>query len=196
MKGVSCANSVKFAQTWPVISDGPHYIRDCRNKDEFITLGWVKVEDGQLRLGMGGWIPRHPENLSRMQKVEEHFWWQGVTRELAKAQHTGMMLSFYSSMSWAQEDGYGNRYTDRMDHLYDTTEDEIQSVKIQQMSRGPSQNYMAPSLAFQQSLQFPTTGAQPLASNSSVQPLQQFLQVPQRQFASPPVQVNNGETVH
>jgi hypothetical protein len=49
--------------------NGPHYIRDCRNKDKFITLGWVKVEDGQLRLGTGGW--RYPENLSHTQKVEE-----------------------------------------------------------------------------------------------------------------------------
>jgi hypothetical protein len=172
--------------------NGPHYIRDCRNKDEFITLGWVKVEDGQLRLGTGGWIPRYPENLSRMQKVEEHFRRQGVTRESAKAQRAGMMQSFYSSASWTQDDGYGNGYTDRVDHLYDTTEDEIRSVKIQQMSRAPSQNYMAPSPVFQQSIPFPSTGAQPLASNGGVQPPQQFLQVPQGQFTSPPVQANNG----
>jgi hypothetical protein len=105
--------------------NGPHYIRDCRNKDKFITLGWVKVEDGQLRLGTGGWIPRYPENLSHMQKVEEHFWRQGVTRESAKAQCAGMVQSFYSSSSWTQDDGYRNGYTDRMDHLYDTTEDKI-----------------------------------------------------------------------
>jgi hypothetical protein len=59
-----------------------------------------------------------------MQKVEEHFRRQGVTRESAKAQHAGMMQSFYSS-AWTQDDGYGNWYTDRVDHLYDMTEDEI-----------------------------------------------------------------------
>ncbi|KAJ7358038.1 hypothetical protein DFH08DRAFT_953237 [Mycena albidolilacea] len=53
--------------------NGPHIIRDCPTKAEFITLGWIIVKNGLIKLGNGNWIPRHPESLTKMQKVEEHY---------------------------------------------------------------------------------------------------------------------------
>ena len=68
-----------------------------------------------------------------MQKVEEYYRKLGITKESVNAKHSNLMQSFYSEYAHTSGDNYDPYHYDRVDHLYDTREDEIRSAKIQQM---------------------------------------------------------------
>lgn len=130
-------------------------IRDCHNKEEFINLGWVIIENGLIKLGNGGWIPKFPEGVSRMIKVEDHYRKQGITRESAKAQRASMMQSFHQG-GITSVGGYYAPDMERIDHIYDTREDEMRSANIQSMlGQQPvaQQNYLVPSAPIPQVIQ-------------------------------------------
>ncbi|KAJ7095592.1 hypothetical protein C8R44DRAFT_890006 [Mycena epipterygia] len=135
--------------------NGPHMIRDCHNKEEFINLGWVIIENGLIKLGNGGWIPKFPEGVSRMIKVEDHYRKQGITRESAKAQRASMMQSFHQG-GITSVGGYYAPDMERIDHIYDTREDEMRSANIQSMlGQQPitQQSYLVPSAPVPQVIQ-------------------------------------------
>lgn len=135
--------------------NGPHMIRDCYNKEEFISLGWIVIENGLIKLGNGSWIPRHPEHLSRMLRVEEYYRKQGVTKESAKQKRASMMQTFHQGGITSVSEYYSPDM-DRIDHIYDTREDEIRSANVQQMlgrQNVPQQSYQAPSTQFAQAIQ-------------------------------------------
>jgi hypothetical protein len=115
--------------------NGPHLINECVTKDEFIDFGWITVENGLVKLGNGNWIPRYPDHISRMQKVEDHYRKQGITRDSPSIKRANMVETFYSTGNQGpsqQNDSYNHS---RVDHLYDTIDDEIRSAKVQQMVR-------------------------------------------------------------
>ena len=124
--------------------NGPHLINECVTKDEFIDRGWIMVQGGLVKLGNGNWIPRHPENLSRQQKVEDHYRKLGITRDSSNTRSANYVHSFYSEGSSGSSQPYDPYEHDRVDHLYDTIDDEIWSAKVQQMTRirGSNQGYI------------------------------------------------------
>ncbi|KAF8146188.1 hypothetical protein K438DRAFT_1781230 [Mycena galopus ATCC 62051] len=71
---------------------GAHMVRDCSTKDEFIALGWIKIEDKIVKMGDGNWIPRYPENVYRSQKVEDYWKRKGITRKIAAAKKATTLL--------------------------------------------------------------------------------------------------------
>ena len=103
---------------------GPHLISECENKDEFIRLGWLTYRDGKMAMGDGSWIPRYPEDVSRMDKIERFYNNKGVTRESAAPKKVNMMTGYE-----AYEDP---GMVDRVDHLYDYREDERRAQRVQQ----------------------------------------------------------------
>jgi hypothetical protein len=115
--------------------NGPHYINECVTKDEFIDLGWITVENGLVKLGNGNWIPRFPEHVSRMQKVEDHYRKQGITRDSPSIKRANMVETYYSGGHQGSSQSNDSYHHSRMDHLYDTIDDEIRSAKVQQMVR-------------------------------------------------------------
>ncbi|KAJ7193097.1 hypothetical protein B0H12DRAFT_1231098 [Mycena haematopus] len=122
---------------------GPHLIGECVNKDELIDLGWIIVENGVIKLANGNWIPKYPEGSTRMQRVEDFYRKQGQTRNSASKPRASMMQSFYNGEIYGSDDP---SESGRMDHLYDTRDDEIRSAKVQQMVkfRGGNQGYNMP----------------------------------------------------
>lgn len=109
--------------------NGPHIVRFCTAKDEYITIGWIKVEDRLIKMGDGSWIPRYPESISRKAKVDEYWAKKGVSKEMAMAKKSSLMATFYPVHEGTPWDFYE---TERIGDLYDTREDEIRSAKIQQ----------------------------------------------------------------
>lgn len=103
-----------------------------------------------------------------MQKVKEHYRKQGQTRNSNNQKRATMHQSFFSEGNSNYQDSFGH---DRVDHLYDTLDDEMRSVKVQQMVRqrvsGPSyptqmsQNYNVPiiqGMPYNMPIQNPTAG--------------------------------------
>lgn len=121
---------------------GPHFIRECHNKEEFINIGWIIIENGLIKLGDGKWIPKFPENVSRMVKVEDYYRKQGISRESAKAKLASMMQTFHQGGMSVGVDLYSPDM-DRIDHLYDFRDDEMRSANVQSMYN--SQNSLLPS---------------------------------------------------
>ncbi|KAF8160092.1 hypothetical protein K438DRAFT_1776630 [Mycena galopus ATCC 62051] len=72
---------------------GAHMVRDCSTKDEFIALGWIKIEDKIVKMGDGNWIPKYPENVYHSQKVEDYWKRKGITREIAAAKKATLISS-------------------------------------------------------------------------------------------------------
>ncbi|KAF8131331.1 hypothetical protein K438DRAFT_2113697 [Mycena galopus ATCC 62051] len=68
---------------------GPHFVRECIEKDEYISLGWILIDNGLIKLGNGGWIPKFPESSSRKDKVDEHYRKLGMTKGTSGAKQGG-----------------------------------------------------------------------------------------------------------
>ena len=118
---------------------GPHVISDCEVKDEFIRIGWIQVKDGKMFFGDGSWIPRYPEEISRKDKVEKHYRDQGITREPTSSNKSAMMNSYMGPY-----DDYGGY--DRVDHIYDSRDDELRTYRAQQnLQAAREQFYQSPS---------------------------------------------------
>lgn len=64
--------------------NGPHMIKDCPHKEEYINIGWLRVENSRMRLGDGGYIPRYPDWMSKKDHVDEHYSKLGITKESAR----------------------------------------------------------------------------------------------------------------
>jgi hypothetical protein len=122
----------------------------------------------------------------KMQKVEEHYHKQGITRGTPANQRSGMMQNFYSGTSYGMTEGYDSWELDRVDHLYDTREDEIHSAQLQ-LGRAQAQ---AQQFNMQQSQMVPSV--QPLQNQSGVQPPLQFLQMPHTPQSLPTQNSNTG----
>jgi hypothetical protein len=110
---------------------GPHMVRDCPTKDEFIALGWIKIEDKLIKLGDGNWLPKFPEELSKSQRIEDYWKRKGITREIAAARKATLLSSVYPG----RHVSFGENYydTDVIGDLYDTREDEILSANVQNL---------------------------------------------------------------
>lgn len=104
---------------------GPHMISECEVKEEFIRIGWVVVKDGKMTMGDGTYIPRFPEDISRAEKVEKYHNNKGMTRESPLPKKSAMMNTYMG-----QYDDHGNH--DRVDHIYDSRDDELRSYRAQQ----------------------------------------------------------------
>jgi hypothetical protein len=104
---------------------GPHMISECEVKEEFIRIGWVVVKDGKMTMGDGTYIPRFPEDISRAEKIEKYHNNKGMTRESPLPKKSAMMNTYMG-----QYDDHGNY--DRVDHIYDSRDDELRSYRAQQ----------------------------------------------------------------
>ena len=109
-----------------------HVMAGCAVKDEHITIGWIKIEDGRLKFGGdgGGFIPRFPDNTSRAQKVEDYWRKKGVSKETAAARQVHLLNSFSPKTHGAYSDAMFE--TERLD-AYDSRDDEMRSAAMQQM---------------------------------------------------------------
>jgi hypothetical protein len=104
---------------------GPHMISECEVKEEFIRIGWVVVKDGKMTMGDGTYIPRFPEDISRAEKIEKYHNNKGMTRESPAPKKSAMMNTYMG-----QYDDHGS--FDRVDHIYDSRDDELRSYRAQQ----------------------------------------------------------------
>lgn len=173
--------------------NGPHYVNECDTKDGFIDRGLVIIENGLIKLGNGNWIPRYPEHLSRMQKVEDYYRKLDGGKNLPPVKQTNMVQTFYSGHNQGSFSQYDPYHEDRVGNLYDTLDDEIRSAKVQQVSRlraanqmleGPShQNYQVPSVPLSQ----PQV---PIMGTNMAQIVPQFQQMSYAQEVQPIVQPN------
>ncbi|KAF7348909.1 hypothetical protein MVEN_01411200 [Mycena venus] len=179
--------------------NGPHLVNECTIKDEFIDLGWIVVENGLIKLGNGNWIPRFPEGPSRMQKVEDHYRKQGITRDSANVKRVNMMQTFYSEHGYAAPTYFDPLEHSRVDHLYDTHDDEVRSAQVQQLKaryQAPpqnnyvpiAQNYQAPSFQSSTGIQVPMLPP----GIAGQQPALQFQQIPHTQNTAPNAQPAGG----
>ena len=102
---------------------GSHLIRDCPEREEYIRIGWMKIEHGKMYFGDGsGPVPRFPESKSRKMHIDDHYAAKGITKEMA-----GRNMNMMQSQS-----GYYNQYDDEnLDHIYDTRADERLSNYVQ-----------------------------------------------------------------
>ena len=115
---------------------GPHLISECESKDEFIRLGWLSYKDGKMMMGDGSWIPRYPEDVSRMDKIERFYNNKGITRESAIPRKSTMMMGYDS---YEDAGAY-----DRVDHLYDYRDDEMRAQRVQQGLQQNRVGYQVP----------------------------------------------------
>lgn len=106
-------------------------VRDCSTKDEFIALGWIKIEDKIVKMGDGNWIPRYPENMYCSQKVEDYWKRKGITREIAAAKKATLISSVYPGRHVSFQEHYYD--TEQIGDWYDTREDEILSANVQSL---------------------------------------------------------------
>lgn len=109
-----------------------HLIKDCPYKQEHIDMGYVKVDNGAIRLGDNRYVPKYPENKSRKERVDDYWAAQGKRKgtELGRLNSPqGQMLQY----------GF-DQNTDQMNLIYDTRDDELRSMRVQMMhSQVPAQ---------------------------------------------------------
>lgn len=103
---------------------GPHLIRDCAVREEYIRMGRLKVENNRMYYGDGSGIlvPRYPEWKSRKDHIDEYY--------ASKGQNNvpGRTVNLMQGQG-----GYFNQYSDddSLEHLYDTRADERLSHQVQ-----------------------------------------------------------------
>ena len=102
---------------------GPHMIRDCPEREEYIRIGWLRIDGGKMYYGDGsGQVPRFPESRSRKAYIDDHYASKGITKDMAN-RNMSMMQN---------QPGYYNQYDDEnLDHIYDTRADERLSNHVQ-----------------------------------------------------------------
>ena len=104
--------------------NGPHMIRDCPLKEEYITIGWLKIENGRMKMGDGSFIPRYPEHKSRKDRIDDYYGAKGFTKNQAGRARSNLMQ------------GQGGYYDprveeDNLDYHYDSRADELLSNQVQ-----------------------------------------------------------------
>ncbi len=173
--------------------NGPHYVNECDKKDGFIDRGLVIIENGLIKLGNGNWIPKYPEQLSRMQKVEDYYRKIDGGKNLPPVQQANMVQTFYSGHSQGSFSQYDPYHEDRVGNYYDTLDDEIRSAKVQQVSRLRAANQMLEGSS-KQSYQVPAVPMSspqvPIMGTNMAQIMPQFQQIPYTQEVQPVVQSN------
>jgi hypothetical protein len=117
-------------------------VNECETKDGFIDRGLIIIENGLIKLGNGNWIPKYPENLSRMQKVEDYYRKLSGGRELAPTKQANMVQTYFSGHNQGSFSMYDPYHDARVGDLYDTLDDEIRSAKVQQISKLRSANQL------------------------------------------------------
>ena len=115
---------------------GPHLASECETKEEFIRIGWIMVKEGKVMMGDGGWVPRYPEEASKAERIERFYNNKGITRDSATQKKSSMMNTY---MGQYDENGY-----DRVDHIYDSREDELMTYRAQQNLLANRGNYQVP----------------------------------------------------
>jgi hypothetical protein len=102
---------------------GPHLIRDCPYKDDYINMGWLRVENGRMNFGDGGLISKYPEWKSKKEHIDDHYAAKGITKDTAR-RGANLMQS---------QEGYFNPYIedDNLDQVYDSRADELRSRQVQ-----------------------------------------------------------------
>jgi hypothetical protein len=116
---------------------GSHMISECEIKEEFIRIGWILVKDSRITMGDGSWIPRYPEEISKAEKVEKYYNGKGMTRESPSQKKSSMMNSYV--VPYDEGSGY-----DRVDHIYDSRDDELKTYRAQQSLLAAGNNYVQP----------------------------------------------------
>jgi hypothetical protein len=103
---------------------GPHLIRDCPHKNEYINLGWLKVENSRMFYGDGGQISKYPEWKSRKDHIDDHYAAKGITKEQARRQ---------GSSPGPSQGNFFHSYNeeDNLDQVYDSRADERLSNQVQ-----------------------------------------------------------------
>ncbi|KAJ6456026.1 hypothetical protein C8R47DRAFT_1082542 [Mycena vitilis] len=103
-----------------------HYSSNCPYKQEHIDMGYVKFENGVIKLGDGRYIPRYPENKSRKERVDDYWAAQGKRRgsELGR---------IGNAQSQLLQQGF-DPDCDQVNMLYDTRDDELRSMKVQMLN--------------------------------------------------------------
>jgi hypothetical protein len=117
-------------------------------------MGYIGFENGSLRLSNGQFIPKYPENKSKKEHVDDYWFAQGKKR--------GATLPL-------QSQNLVNTSDDRVDHIYDSRDDELLSLKVQVQALARTSN-----------------SGQPVLNQTAVnipQPIQGMIPIPQ--FATP-----------
>ena len=131
-----------------------HLMATCQYKREHIEMGYIGFENGSLRLSNGQFIPKYPENKSKKERVDDYWFAQGKKR--------GATLPL-------QSQNLVNTSDDRVDHIYDSRDDELLSLKVQVQALARTSN-----------------SGQPVLNQTAVnipQPIQGMIPIPQ--FATP-----------
>lgn len=118
-----------------------HFMVDCPYKQEHIDMGYVKVENGNLKLGDNRYIPRYPESKSRKDRVDDYWVAQGKR----KGSDIGRLGNPQSQMVQ-----YGfEQNSDQLNLMYDTRDDELRSLRVQMMNSQIPQQLGNPSIMSQ-----------------------------------------------
>lgn len=104
--------------------NGPHLIRECPFKTEYIALGWLKIENGRMYMGDGTSIPRYPEYKSKKDRIDDYYGAKGFNKNQVGRTRANLIQ------------GQGGYYgppgdEDNLDHHYDSRADEQLSNNVQ-----------------------------------------------------------------
>jgi hypothetical protein len=125
-----------------------HLIAECPYKEQHIKMGYLSFDNGHMRLGNGGFIPKFPENKSRKERVDDYYANQGKPRGAP----LGTISNQFSQMQY-------DNGSDQMSSIYDTRNDELLALRVQMMNmRNEGQQasmvtvptFAAPSQSYQQ----------------------------------------------
>jgi hypothetical protein len=112
---------------------GPHMIKDCEWRQIYINCGWLVIDNqGYMKCGDGSAIPAGPPGSSRKDRIEAYYKKKGVTMEEAAKKMANMVQTFnLNHGAISKWDPEVMPQDDRVDHLYDVSLDQEQTMRIQ-----------------------------------------------------------------